>query len=458
MKKALIVVLLFAVIALGLPVVDGFWVQKKYYRLMTLVNQRTPMTVEIIDYHHGWFSSTATLQISATALKKNTASESPLQNNYQFILKEKLYHGPIIYRSSNPADTFGKYLTWALALSEIKVNQPDLKLNTLAIYHYNGNVDFRFECPSLVYPTGNLNETYNIEKLIGTFKLSKRFKHSQGKISAASVDIPLKDGHQIIKNVSYDFTLDKNAFDFWQGLRAIKIDDAILSAGDKIQLKNIALSLIDHTKSHYLRSTLNAKIDSFKFNDADYGKQNLVFTVSNLNLESLGELGQKADLLDQENASLPSKALELTPLVLRLLSDGFNLNLSSIDLNTKWGAISGNASLDISKQEHSHTQFFSVLNSTTGKADFIFPAKLLQEMLESRYQSLVTTQQKNETSPAALVKENIDRWILAGWLIPQGDNYQVNFVYKMNQLLLNGKPMKIPNLPIPDFQSTNSNR
>lgn len=457
MKKALIIFLLLGVIALGLPLVDGFWVQKKYYRLMELVNQRTPMTVAIIDYHHGWFSSTATLQVTANSLNKATPT-GPLQNNIQFILKEKLYHGPIIYRSSNPTDTFGKYLTWALALSEIKVDQSDLKLNTLAVYHYNGNVDLHFECPSFVYSTGIPNETLNITDLNGVFKFSKRFKHSQGNISAASVDIPLKDGLQTLKNVSYYFSLDRNAFNFWQGKRAFKVNDLSLSLADKIELKNILVTLSDKTQSHNLSSTLNAQIDSFKFNNTDYGKQNLVFTVSNLNLKTLSELGQKADLMDRGNASLPIKTLELTPLVLRLLSDGLNLNLSTVDLNTKWGSIRGNASLDISKQEQPHAQFYSVLNSTTGNADLIFPAKLLQEMLEARYQSVVTAQQKSETSPASLAKENIDRWILAGWLTPQGDNYQVNIVYKMNQLLLNGKPMKIPSLPISDSQPTNSNR
>lgn len=458
MKKALIIFLLLAVIAVGLPAADGFWVQKKYFRLIELVNQRTPMTVEIIDYQHGWFSSTATLQVSTNSLKKNTIGANSSQQNVQIVLKEKLYHGPIIYRSSNPSDTFGKYLTWALALSEIKVNQPELKLNTLAVYRYNGNVDFRFDCPSFVYPTELLNETFNIETLKGTFKFSKRFKHSQGVISAASVDIPLKTGHQIIKNISYDFSLDRNAFNFWQGKRAIKISDLLLSNGDKVRVQNTLITLADKIRSHDLSSTLNAQIDSFKINDTDYGKQNIVFTVSNLNIKTLGELGQKADLLDQENAPLSAKTLELTPLALRLLSDGINLDLSTVDLNTKWGIIRGNASLDIAKQEQPHTQFYTVLNSTTGKADFIFPAKLLHEMLESRYQALVTTQQKNETSPATLVKENIDRWVLAGWLIPQGDNYQVNIIYKMNQLLLNGKPMKIPSLPISDSQPTNPNR
>lgn len=457
MKKVLIVLFAFVVIALGLPAVDGFLVQKKYFRLIALVNQRTPMTVEVIDYHHGWFSSTATLQVSTNAFKKDTDSVSPLENGYQFVLKEKLYHGPIIYRSSNPSDTFGKYITWALALSEINVNQPDLKLDTLAIYHYNGNVDFRFTCPSFTYPVETLNETFSINHLNGQFKFSKRFKHSHGIIAASKVDIPLKNGHQSLKDVSYEFALDRNHFNFWQGKRTIKIGDLALSSGDTIQLQNILFSLADKTLSENLSSTLNATIDAFKFNNTNYGSQDVTFTISNLNLKTLGELGQKADFLDQENASLQGKTLELVPLALRLLSDGVNLNLSTVDLNTKWGSIHGNASLEIAKKAQPHTQFFTVLNSTTGNADFVFPAKLLQDILESRYQSSLTSQQNSEPSPEKLVKENIDRWILAGWLIPQGDNYQVNVAYKMNQLLLNGKPMKIPSFPLTDSHPTSPN-
>jgi uncharacterized protein YdgA (DUF945 family) len=455
-KKALIIVLLLVTMILGLPFADGFWVKKKYYHLNELVSQRTPLSLQIIDYQRGWFSSTATLKVSSETLMNNKPVEATPQESNHFIVKEKLYHGPFIFRSDKPFDTFGKSITWALALSEIHVNQDDLKLSTLAVYHYNGSVSVKFDCPTISYPIHQPGEVFGVEGLKGSFSFSKRFKHSQGEITVLAADIPLHNGHQIVKNATYSFSLDKTAFDLWQGKRSVKISDLLLNSSEKWQLHGVDITLSDNTQSRDLNSTLNTQIASFKINESDFGKQQFVFNIANLNLATLSELGKKADLLDQQSASISTRALELTPLALELLSDGLNLSLSSVDLNTKWGTIRGNASLDIAKQDHPHAQFSALLGNTTGQADFSFPAKLLQDVLELRYQALTTPQQlkQSETTPQALVKDEIDRWILAGWLIPNGDNYQVNIGYKTNQLLLNGKPIKIPHFPIPDSQST----
>lgn len=460
MKKTLVIILLLVAIALALPFADGLWVKKKYYDLNKLVSQRTPFSMQVIDYRRGWFSSTATIRVSADAQDNNKYIDFSAQGKTHFIVKEKLYHGPIILRSDKPFDTFGKSITWALALSEIQVNQPDLQLSSLAVYHYNGSVSVNFDSPTITSPATQPGSSYVIHGLKGTFSFSRRLKHGQGEITLLSADIPLHDGHQIIKNATYTYSLDKQAFNFWYGKRSLHVGDLELNTSEKIQLQGLSLSISDNTTTHDLNSNLSASVDSLKLNNTAYGKQHIAFNVANLNLDALSELGLTADALDQQGSAFALRALELTPLALKLMSKGLDLNLSALDLNTKWGSVRGNASLSIAKQAGTHLQFQSLLASTTGQADFSFPAKLLEDLLEARYQSVTTIQQQdtNATAPQTLAKENIDRWILAGWLIPNGDHYQVNVMYKMNQLLLNGKPMKLPSLPIPDSQPTTPQR
>lgn len=447
MKKALIIALLLVAILLALPFAEGFWVEKKYYALNKLVSQRTPLTLEVVDYHRGWFSSTATIKVSADKLRNSQGST--LEGSH-FLVKEKLYHGPVILRSKKPLDSFGKGVTFALALGEIQVKQPDLQLSSIAVYHYNGNVGVKFDCPVFTSPSPKPGASFSIQGLKGSFNFAKRFKHSRGDIQLTAADIPLHEGHQTIHNATYTYSLDKNGFNLWYGKRYLEIGDLILNSDDKWQAKGLSLSLADDSNSRELDSHLEAKINSLKYNDTDFGKQQFVFNLANLNLQALSQLGQKADLLDQQGSPFAVRAIELTPLALQLVSKGLSVSLSAVELNTKWGTLSGNASVEMPKTEKAPTQIPALLASIIGQADISFPAKLLEDMLEIRYQALTTPEQQKQsnTTPQALAKENIDRWVLAGWLIPTGDHYQVNVNYKMNQLLLNGKPMKLPSLPI----------
>jgi uncharacterized protein YdgA (DUF945 family) len=447
-KKTLIVVLVLVAILLALPFAEGFWVQKKYYNLNKLVSQRTPLTLKVIDYHRGWFSSSATIQVSANQLA-NTSNGLPEDSH--FIVKEKLYHGPIILRSFKPYAAFGKGITFALALSETHVNQPDLQLSSLAVYHYNGNIDIKFDCPIFTFPSSKPGDVYSIKGLKGSFGVSKRFKHSEGKIFLSAADIPQQGAHQLINDAKYQYSLDKNGYDLWYGKRSLEIGNLVLNYTDKWHAKGLSLSLTDHSNSHELNSHLEAKLNALNVNGIDYGKQQLVFNLSNLNIQAFNDLSRKADLLDQQGSPLSIKTIQLTPLAIQLLSKGLSINLSAVELNTKWGTFNANVSLEIPKFEKAPSQFQALLSGINGQADLYIPTKLLADMLEIRYQALTTPEQQkqNGSSPQALARENIERWVLAGWLIPALDHYQVRVNYKSNQLMFNGKLMKLPNLPLP---------
>lgn len=458
MKKALIIGLLIIAMLLAAPFADGLWVKHHYYKVNELISERTPFTLKVVDYRRGWLSSTATLEVTLGTPTLTKASDATEKNSPHFIIKDRLYHGPIILRSNKPFATFGKGLTFALALTEQHLNQPDLKISNLVEYHYNGNITAQLDCPLLTNSAASSDKLMGIQGLSGTFTLSKRLKHSAGDIRLVSADIPLEQSHYTIKNARYTYALDKGEFDSWYGNRQLSIADSTIKTIDKIVLNGIVLKIADKTAANHLSSTLEAKVDSLALNDKKLGRQQFNFNLSNLDLKTLSQLGQKADTLDAQGTSFTVRALELTPLALQLLSNGIHLNLSGAEFNTEWGVIRGNASLELVKQ-HPHADIHSLLNSIIGDADFTFPTKLLQDTLESRYQS-VTTAQQNETEHSAqtLAKEDIDRWVLAGWLIPDGDRYQVHLSYIKNQFLLNGKPLNLSSLPLPDFQSTTPQR
>lgn len=456
MKKALIATLVLITILLALPFAEGIWVEKKYLALHKVVSQRTPLKFEVVDYHRGWFSSSATIKVLTDKVGNTQAS---LENSH-FIVKEKLYHGPIILPSKTSADSLGKGLTFAVALGEIHVKQPDLQLSSVATYHYNGNVDIKFDCPNFSFPSDKPTDSFGIQGLKGKFRFTRHFKHSHGEIHLESARLPIQNNHQLIKNAIYSYSLDNTKFDLWSGKRSLTIENLVFTNTDKWQFQNLSLALSDNTDAHELDTHLEAKIRELKVNDTQFGQQQFTFNLAHLNLQTLSELGEKADLLDRQSSPIALRAMELTPLALQLVSKGLSLNLSGVELNTKWGLLSGNATVEMPKQEKPPTQITAIMSNIIGKADINIPAKLLEDILEMRYQTLTTPEQLklNASTPQTLAKENIDRWILAGWLIPAGDHYQMNILYKTNQLLLNGKPMKLPSLPIPSVDPNTLNR
>ncbi len=453
MKKALIFALLLVTIVLTAPFADGLWLKHKYFAVNGLISTRTPLTLHIAEYQRGWFSSTATIKVTLRAPTLAKAAIAPEKSSTEFIIKEKIYHGPIILRSNKPLNTASKGLTFAVALSELHLEQPDLQINNLTVYHFNGDITAQFDCPNLSSTGFQNDQSVGITGLTGTFKLSNKMKHSEGDIYLAAANIPFSNNQQKVKNARYTYSLDKLSYDAWYGERQLQINDLTLKNTNTVKLHGIMLKATDKMADNNLNTTLKAAVDTFVLNNIQYGAQHFIFNVSNLDLNTLNQLSQKADILDEQGSSFTARSLELTPLALKLLNNGLSINLVASEFNTQWGAIRGNASIELSKQQ-SNNEIFGLLDNTLGEANFTFPIQLLQNTLESRYQSL-TTPQQNQTQNTAkeLAKENIDRWILAGWLTPLGNQYEVHLTYKKNQFMLNGKPIKLSSIPLPTIQS-----
>lgn len=445
LKKVLVAALILVAILVTLPFVEGFWVEKKYYSLNRLVSQRTSLKLEIIDYRRGWFSSTATVKVS---YDDNNASAALIH----FIVKERLHHGPVILHGNNSQDAFGKNLRFALALSEIHIQQPDLQLSSLAVYHFNGNVGLNIDCPTFIIPASKPGESMSLRGLRGEFSFSHHFKHNEGKIHLLSAIIPTENGQQLINNASYEYRLDKNGYELWNGDRTLTAESLVLNMGDKWQLKDLKIFLSDEVNEGELNSHLAFKTKDLSINDTAFGKQQFTLRLAKLNLDVFDQLGKQAMSLDQQGANTLLKSVELTPLGLQLISKGLRFNLSDAEFNTEWGTVSGHASLEMKKQQKPATQLQNLLANLYANATFKFPAKLLEDLLIMRYQALISPEQQQnpETSAQTTAKDNITRWVLAGWLIPLGNYYQVNLNYNKNKLLLNGKLMKLPNLPIPN--------
>lgn len=91
-------ILLMAII-FGAPWAIGFLLQNRINLASEVINsQNLPFTVTISDYHRGWFTSSATIQVSSEDSPQTLVS-----------LPMKIYHGPIIYYNNRLHLALGNY-------------------------------------------------------------------------------------------------------------------------------------------------------------------------------------------------------------------------------------------------------------------------------------------------------------------------------------------------------------
>lgn len=447
MKKVVIPTLAVVGIALLTPLGLGFIVKNKYVQLYQLASESTlPVKLQMVEYSQGWFSSDAIVQVTLEAPVTQEFEEPAHQlKNYQFELKQKIYHGPIIFQGINR-------ITFALALSDIIINQADLKLDLMTVLHYNNSASIHFECPRVAETIDpERGWKFAMQALSGNLKINAQVTHAEGKIDLTSLDLILKDSEQHFKNARFIYNIDKDQLNLWHGKRDLTIATMSFDteANEQLAVQGVTLGLHDLSINNKFSTTLYANIADVKLDDTDYGSQQVSLHVDNVDANALNKIGTKAAELEKKNLPTSAMVLELFPLVTELVEKGFSIQVSPLALNTSWGAITGELSLNIPENNQTNPSLDALLNNITADAKIKFPASLLQDLLVMRYQNNNTpvTPPLNADAKAAAI-DDIKRWQLAGWLLADGDQFTAQLTFKENQLQINGKMMKIPALSI----------
>ena len=126
MKKALLLLLIFIIVGIGLaPYVDGQLFKRILLRNLAIYqhqqkNAHSGIRVEVTEYQSGWITSTAKLKITIQPTKSGLSSQlKPVVLNMNAIIQ----HGPVIYADSK--------LTYAFANIQTTI-QPPAALKKLA--------------------------------------------------------------------------------------------------------------------------------------------------------------------------------------------------------------------------------------------------------------------------------------------------------------------------------------
>lgn len=444
MKKVVIPALMVSV-ALLTPLGIGFVVKKQYHQLYQVASASSlPVKLEFVDYHQGWFTSDAlvrlTLEAPATADFETPAHQL---KNFQLDFVQKIYHGPIILRGQHPFINTIDRMTFALAVADITINQADLQFNLTNKLRFDGSDSIQLNCPRIAETIDpERGWKFALQGLQGEIDINRQMTQTNGKFTLAALDFVRNDTAQHFKNAQFSYQLTKDELDLWHGKRDFTLAAIVfaLSAKEQLAVEGVTLGLHDLSVNKKLSSTLYAHINDVKLDATDYGSQQLSVHLDNIDAIALNKIGEKA--AEFENRNLPTNALflELFPQVVDLVQKGFSIHISPLDLNTSWGPIKGEANVNVPVNTEKNPSLDTLMNNITADGKIQFPGALLQELL------VMLAEAKPDAAAAAL--DSIQRWQLAGWLIPEGNQFLAEFIFKQNQLQINGKMLKIPAMSI----------
>ena len=148
-RRFFTIFIILLVVLVTVPYVDGFLFKRHYYRFLKSLSASHSIRVNVLEYHQGWFHSTARLSIAF-----KTGKDKAVQPSSALMVDQTISHGPIVREMGR----------WTLALGTVdsqmhlpvyfarylpSVSRMDGLLETHAIAMLNGRYRVQFQMPGL---------------------------------------------------------------------------------------------------------------------------------------------------------------------------------------------------------------------------------------------------------------------------------------------------------------------
>lgn len=104
MKKLIYFVFLLVVVLALTPWITGFYFKREFFNLVNIANQNNRIKISVVNYEHGWLSSTTKIHIA------ENLKQQPIELSFD----EHITHGPVIYDQAKH--------TFVIAMAMIETN------------------------------------------------------------------------------------------------------------------------------------------------------------------------------------------------------------------------------------------------------------------------------------------------------------------------------------------------
>ncbi len=424
------------------PYIMGWVVKNEFYHLISDLNSPNQFEIQVIEYRQGWFSSVANVQYTLYADKPSNIgldTNNQAAQPFQFVLQEKIHHGPVIFLRKNKEKETPSSLIFARALVESDINDQQYPITARTIIQLDGRITTNILANKIANSLEQAEGmSFVLQKLNGNFDLNPKQKDSQGYLNLESMDLMMKNTQLKVKNIHLNYKLNRNATDIWAGKRNINIDKLFIDTPDnkQIVLEDFKFNFTNTFNEPYMGASMNANLGSAKIDGKNYGAQAIEFTIDKLDAKSLSDIQKHVNETQQQNIPLPILFTQFYQLGMNLLSKGFVFDLSRFSLNYTAGVVVAKAHVELKAHQDPFYSPFQLLEGLSATAFLQIPKTLLEEIVREYYNSSIDTTSKEKPKDS---KTRIKEWVDAGWLKLEGNDYQLNLKFDQQKLLINDK-------------------
>lgn len=435
MKKAIMqifwIIIVFAlIIGLIVPLIFGFIIKNQFAEHFLNFAQSPSVQAKIVHYERGWFTSTATIELT---LKNSQLSIGPREaSSNKLIINENIKHGLLIFNQESG-------LKIALASIVANANSANIDLTGNVVWLLNQQVKSSFNAPKLQFI--DQNTIINVQEIQGNYLFNPKLMTIIGQTNINKIDSNSPDATTVsISGFSAQQKLQRKNL-IWYGTRDLQVKYVSLTnKGTKSRTyvaNNISLSANVTELNNKTQIAIVNNVKTINFNGTTLGPLDLIMSVQNIDSQSLSDFIAKAQSFDPQDYK--NKMSDFSNSLFQLVSKGINVNIDKLQLETPQGSVQINAG--VSLPEMSSSNIFSLLYNLQIQMNVKIPQVWLVNFMSLAYENSTKIPQGMTNTDYA--KQQVQQWINdKQWLLDANGILTMNLQLQKAKLLMNGIPIK----------------
>lgn len=476
-----IIVLILLVAGFALPYFMGRLVENKYSQVISTIPSSDRLRVKVASYQRKWFSSDVKLEVvvKVPIINKHaegTGSQKLLASTLYFIVDQHIQHGPFIFAQMPNQSQF--MVAQAFINSSIHLRKPALQLpNTTStaispagnaatqltqaavttVVKLNGDIVNDLNIPLVSYDTPQEGIIYNIKNITSHTEFTGNLRKINGQLNVGAFNFESPGFKQQMQSLVFNYDLTKTPEGLFAGEKKTQISQLSWSyKGSQYILRGIDLDLHSTAANNKANYTINVKLNAAIVDNMSYGPNSLTLAFSNVDVPTLLLINQQRQKLQSTVMDRQSLAANYSQLLLALFSKGMHINLKNLNVATSYGAVVATGDILFPSQPTATANPLAVLAGINATIGIRIPQAIVLKALVSYHtwannREVVATQTTAaagvaipSTDPQQQALQQLTGWIQNGWLAADADHYVFNLSYKENRLLINNKPLNIP--------------
>ncbi len=513
-KWLLLIVIIIVVALLGMPYAMGIMAKSQIMQLAANGSKTPNMQVHVTQYNRGWFKSKAEIDVAVQVPDKRAAINGvpqPLMRTIRFKINENIIHGPIIFKD-------GIRLGQGYVRSNIEMTtQQQQMLQNLFIVqgllphavvsmliNLSGAVVTHVDVPAFTLVAKSDKTTVKWLGLNGYWHVTSDMKKIKGRLTVDGVNANNPQMQLQMGKLDVKYHETEDSAGIWVGNVTMDFPSLVITKAQQIAFSLTGLKMTSDSNINMqklLDTNLSVDLANVKANGLSYGPASYQSSIKNLDTQVLLKIQNQLQAANNATMSQQQKSvlmMSIWPLVPEVFNKGAVYDLQKLMVTLPEGVVNANGKITMpttkSGEALSIMQLYGKIDANfTVEAPVAVAKKSLVSMMVRRIEQQQTlqaaltkqlqqqqasgvqqnapvftplTQQQIQTQAEQAADNQLNQWLVAGFVVKQNDNYKLVAQLQQGKLIINGKtlfgdnaanqPMMAPGPVLPQNQNATS--